>query len=75
LYLPYVKDNTHSILYKDVEEKHFCYAGDKGSSKKTWIIIGATLSTIVGVLLFSSFAYNMWRRKKRGKKKMSTVIY
>ncbi|KAJ6706895.1 CYSTEINE-RICH REPEAT SECRETORY PROTEIN, partial [Salix viminalis] len=39
--------------------------GGKGSKKKTWIIIGATLSTIVGVLLFSSFAYTMWRRKKR----------
>lgn len=73
--LPHVKHNTHSILYNDVEEKHFCYAGDKGSSKKTWIIIGATLSTIVGVLLLSSFAYTMWRRKKRGKKQLCLPLF
>ncbi|KAF9683436.1 hypothetical protein SADUNF_Sadunf04G0013400 [Salix dunnii] len=48
--------------------------GDKGSKKKTWIIIGATLSTIVGVLLFSSFAYTMWRRKKREESQNSQVI-
>ncbi|KAI9395732.1 hypothetical protein POPTR_004G023550v4 [Populus trichocarpa] len=48
--------------------------GDKGSSKKTWIIIGATLSTIVGVLLLSSFAYTMWRRKKREEIRNSQVI-
>ncbi|KAL3596249.1 hypothetical protein D5086_007886, partial [Populus alba] len=47
---------------------------EKGSSKKTWIIIGATLSTIVGVLLFSSFAYTMWRRKKREELQNSQVI-
>ncbi|KAJ6925601.1 receptor-like protein kinase [Populus alba x Populus x berolinensis] len=48
--------------------------GEKGSSKKTWIIIGATLSTIVGVLLFSSFTYTMWRRKKREELQNSQVI-
>ncbi|KAJ6935250.1 receptor-like protein kinase [Populus alba x Populus x berolinensis] len=48
--------------------------GEKGSSKKTWIIIGATLSTIAGVLLFSSFAYTMWRRKKREEIRNSQVI-